>query len=441
MNKEEGICIALLSAILAICFFSPNYSECFKNFEFFNSDSWALDRQHFGWVGESDPDKNYKGPQRQLNEKNLQAGFPYYNTKKLKQSMENGTRDAGINDYTGPIVNGYQPSIIRPPDFTGHRKSTADGTACSWPCYSGSKNQEWCNEDDAINYYAMRPLVTPKNYNGWLTNLFNVIVTPGNSVVKLLDSKLVPKIFCSDTTTGERGPFSIEDEQQKLMKWLMERIAGGVNKIPQMKKNASWVNEEFHHTDVNMYAFEADDGKGSVYKVIFNLYNPLRSTSTLVEAVVISPNNRGYVLAKMDFVNKGEWDSTNMNLPEGMRGYNLPKANGDLVIDTNSPGLPNSTLLHWNYANTLNIQEFNEFGYYEHGKNLEIKGGVPDSLKSAISKYEGKMLLECGVPRFTGINSETDKVVRNNGIAQVVKNNPMLIYKKAEWGGPSPVYV
>jgi len=239
-------------------------------------------------------------------------------------------------------------------------------------------------------------------------------------------------MFCSDG-----NPFDNVGEKKRVMKWLMQKVAIGVDKIPQMKKNSSWGNEQFHYTDDQMYAFSTDNNKGSVYKIVFNLYNPLRSTSTMVEAVVISPADKGYVLAKMNFVNKGEWDTTNPNLPEAMKGYNLGRSNGDLVIDINSPNLPSSSLLKWNYGNTLNIQEFNEFGFYEDGKNVEISGGVPESLKAAISQHEGKMLLDCATTRFTGIGSESGEVVRVNGVPKLVKNNPSLIYTKT---GPMPVY-
>ena len=424
MEPQEGICIALITAILAICYFSPNYTECFGNI--FESVSTVENMQN----------QKFPGPQNELNQQSLQAGFPFYNQKALDAGMQNGTRDASIRNYDGSIANGYQPSIIRPNEYTGYKKHADDGTACSWPCYSGSKHQNWCNEENAIKYYAMRPLVTPKNYNELLMNLFNHIVVPGNTVSKILDSKLTPKMFCSDG-----NPFDDIDEKRKIMKWLMEKIAVGVNQIPKMKKNSSWGNEQFHHTDSEMYAFTTDNGKGSVFKLVFNLYNPLRSTSTMVETVVISPNDKGYVLAKMNFVNKGEWDTTNPNLPEAMRGYNLGKSNGDLVVDMNSPGLPNSSLLKWNYGNTLNIQEFNEFGFYENGKNVEISGGVPESLKAAIAKHNGHMLLGCATPGFTGVSSETDKVVRNNGVPKMVKNNPSLIYKKANFGGPTPLYI
>ena len=386
---QEGVCIALIAVILSICYFSPNYRDYFEN----------MMNDANTWVPLIPP-----GPGKELNVQSLQAGFPYYSKEQIKLSQENGTRDATIRNYDGSIANGYQPSIIRPPDSTAEKRKTVNGEPCSWPCYSGSKHEHWCDERNAIDYYAMRPLVTPRNYNGWLTNLFNQIVVPGDSVSKILDSKLSPKMFCDDGTL-----FNGENKKKEVMNWLMRRIADTVPKIPQMTKNSSWKNEEFHYTDDEMYAFTTDNGKGSVYKIIFNLYNPLRSTSTLVESVIISPDDKGYILAKMDFVNKGDWDASNPNLPDAMRGYNLPKPNGDLVMDIDNPALPNSTLMNWNYGNTLNQQEFNEFGFYQNGKNIKINGGVPESLKAAIASQEASpqkgFLLECGVMDYTGVQN------------------------------------
>lgn len=425
MEPQETICIALISAILVICYLSPNL-DCFNNVEF------------FGDLG-------------------LQGMFPFFNKEQIKSNESeainyktiqnfNGmpNNQSYLHNYDGSIVNGYQPSIIRPLNTTDYTHRGKDGELCSWPMYAGNGNkQKWCNEKNAIDYYAMRPLKTPTTYNGWLTNLFGVIVNPGNNVSNILDSKLVPKMFCWN---GEL--FDGEDEKKKVMKWLMRKVAEGVNKIPAMKKNSTWGNEEYHYTDDEMYAFTTDNNKGSVYKLIFNLYNPLRSTATLVEAVVINPSHQGvetdkYVLAKMDFVNKGEWNCTDTELPEGMQGYNLPKANGDAGIDVNSRGMPKETVMKWNYANTLNKQEFNEFGFYDPASNVNIKGGVPESLKQAISQHDNKMLLDPAQLAYSGL--QNGKPVKNTGRGQLVDPTKTLVYEakanSAKIGKPMVVNV
>jgi hypothetical protein len=82
----------------------------------------------------------------------------------------------------GSIVNGYQHSIIRPFDNVSVPRDITrgpfEGRECNWPCYAGSNFQEWCSEDNAINYFAMRPLVSPDTYNEWLVILFKTVTEP-----------------------------------------------------------------------------------------------------------------------------------------------------------------------------------------------------------------------------------------------------------------------
>lgn len=343
LDNQEKLCLSLLGAVLLIIYFSPNYVDYFENCS-----------QYV--------------PQ-----------IPAPNIQWLK-------------NQNNIIVNGYQPSIIRPLNLTDWSK----GSQCSWPMYSKDKNQSYCSEENAIKYYAMRPLVTPTTYNEWLKNMFSILANPGGEVNKLMNSKLIPTVGCGDA-------------KKDIMVWLMKKIAVAVDQIPAMKKNSTWGNEQFHYTDEEVYGFETSDGKSKVYKVIFNLYNPLRSTSTLVEVVVIKPfveyidpnypYKRGltggqykeYVIAKMDFVNKGEWNSTDTNLPPVMQGYNLPKANGDLLVNLNST--KETDIQEWNYMNTLNKQKFNSWGYYDKDNNVKIEAGVPDSLKNAIKKHNTELLL------------------------------------------------
>lgn len=434
MDTQEIMCIALLSSILVIAFMSPNYIDCFANTLF--EAGGVVNTTLVENFGSYYPIKD--GEQGTNANLGIQAGFPYYkppvpndvnyrNIQTFGDESPSAVYKSLLRNGDGSIVNGYQPSIIRPLDTTVFYKRNDKGEPCDWPLYAGNNDKQvWCNEKDAIDYYAMRPLKTATTYNEWLKQLFSIIVKPGNSVTNILDSKLIPKMYCWDGSF-----FDGTDEKKTVMKWLMQKIAEGVNKIPAMKKNSSWGNEQFHHTDGELYAFTTDNGKGSVYKLVFNLYNPLRSTSTLIEAVVINPTFEGretnkYTLIKMDFVNKGEWNSTDTELPNGMQGYNLPKANNDIPIDVNSRGLPQSTVMKWNYGNTLNKQEFNEFGFYDPNTNVQVKGGVPESLKKAIQAQDNQMLLPSADLRFTG--EAYGKVVENTGKSQLVNPSKLMVY-------------
>jgi hypothetical protein len=356
----------------------------------------------------------------------IQGAFPWMGP----QENPEGSRGNQIQTIKsdGVVLGGYTHSILRPFDTVHVPRNFSDGsrhkdTACNWPTYAASKYQKWCNEEDAINYYGMRPLVTPDTYNGWLTTMFNHLVNPGHEVSKLLNVELTPRVFCN-TTEDNYG-----SEETVVMKWLMQQIAMAVSVLPQMKKNGPWKYEQFHHTDVQFYAFSAGSAN-SVYKILFNLYNPLRSTATLVECVVINPQNSGnFVIAKMDFVNSGEWKGTNDNLPNGMMGFNLGTPKTSQAINLNTSGLPDGSNQDWNYGNVLQKQQFNELGFYEPGQNIQVKAGVPDSLKEKLKACSSTMLMTAETTKYSGLDSN-NKAVPINGMPHMVKSNPLLIYEK-----------
>lgn len=360
----------------------------------------------------------------------VQASFPWMPPE--DPSMR-GQRIQTIKS-DGVVLGGYTHSIIRPFDTVHVPKDFKDGRRCDWPTYAASKYQKWCNEEDAINYYGMRPLVTPDTYNGWLTKLFETLVNPGHEVSNLLNAELKPKVFC-DPSIDNYG-----SEQTVVMKWIMKKVAEAVAVIPQMKKNGPWKYEQFHHTDVQFYAFSAKVGgqESSVYRILFNLYNPLRSTATLVECVVLNPQNTGkYVIAKMDFVNSGCSKGTDEGV-DSYAGFNLGSPKAAQVINLNTSGLPSSSTQDWNYGNVLQKQKFNEFGFFEPGLNKDVHAGVPDTLKAKLRAMSNTMLMEAETPRYSGLDmsdlqsaptkGRSSKEVPINGMPHMVKNNPELIY-------------
>ena len=373
----------------------------------------------------------FAGPAQSFNYlAGIQGAFPWVGPH------ETGSRGNRIQTIKsdGVVLGGYTHSIIRPLNsvhvprsFSSEAQSAsslratteAQSASCNWPTYAASKYQKWCNEEDATNYYGMRPLVTPDTYNGWLTAMFNHLVNPGHEVSKLLNVDLVPRVFCNSTEDNYGS------EETVVMKWLMQQIAMAVSVLPQMKKNGPWKYEQFHHTDVQFYAFTAKES--AVYKIIFNLYNPLRSTATLIECVIINPPGGNFIIAKMDFVNSGEWKGTNENLPNGMMGFNLGTPKTAQAINLNTSGLPDGSNQDWNYGNVLQKQQFNELGFYEPGQNIQVKAGVPDSLRERLNACSSTMLMNAETTKYSGLDSN-NVPVRPNGMPHMVKSNPLLVY-------------
>ena len=171
MQQEEGIIIFLAIALLSICYLSPLTSEGFSNnpqgsigtlINSFNPGpsvrQWKTDTG----------DMLGPGPERSYNMGTM-SSFPF-----MEQSKISNNEVIQLVKPDGVILGGYLPQILRP--FDTVTAQSPGQKSCNFPCYSDIKHNKWCNEDNAINYYGMRPLISPKNYNKMLQKLFNVII-------------------------------------------------------------------------------------------------------------------------------------------------------------------------------------------------------------------------------------------------------------------------
>ena len=82
------------------------------------------------------------------------------------------------NQYGGPIGT-YRIPLIRPMDTVAVPHDIKRGSVeelCRWPVYAGSKFQQWCSEDNAMKFHAMRPIVNSDQYTENLSILFDTIV-------------------------------------------------------------------------------------------------------------------------------------------------------------------------------------------------------------------------------------------------------------------------
>ena len=278
MQKDQGIMLILVCAILIICYFTPLTTvDSFGNVKMFNPqgsykspdtfnpgpqvEDWRINRNLY------EP-----GTRQELNFPSLQTSFPF--NRFLPERYNDD--DIGLIKSDGVVVGGYMPQIIRPFDTVTADPSKESG--CNWPCYSDKKYQKWCSENNAINYHGMRPLVSPKQYNDNLRRLMKNILDkkgpfksgkgPNDDQYSMVDTA----VFCTES-------------QKALMAWLMQKIALEVTKMPEMQRNGPWKYEQFYDTDVQMYQYVNPDSS-TYFKIIFNLFNPLRSVSTMVYATI-----------------------------------------------------------------------------------------------------------------------------------------------------------
>jgi hypothetical protein len=454
--KDQGIMLILICTILIICYFAPLTTvDTFANIRKFNSQGSYVSLDTFN-PGSNVEDwrinKNLyePGTHESLNFPSLKSAFPY--NKFLPERYNDD--DIGLIKSDGIPLGTYMPQIIRP--FDSVTANPTSGSKCKWPCYSDKKFQQWCSEENAINYHAMRPLVSPGQYNNNLRKMFKAIIDkkgPFRSSGPQDDqySKVETTVFCTES-------------QQAMMAWLMQKIALQVTKMPEMQRNGPWKTERFYDTDVQMYQYVNPDGS-TYFKIIFNLFNPLRSVSTMVYATVYLINGDPS-LVDMDFINNQSMEDymAPQNGFGAITGHNTNTSfesvgGGMSIIEPEPLGFTNTpegqqmwgdfykkdpNNFDWNYANTLEVQKFNKEGFYSNvpGDNIKIEGGVPESLKKALRESSCKEanLMSCTTPNYVGITAPSAKSL-NDGKGSIdaefakldgsVKNvyaNPSLIY-------------
>lgn len=228
------------------------------------------------------------------------------------------------------------------------------------------KNEKYeVQNKNAEKYYGMRKIVSPNTYNEWLSELFTYLSNPNDDILKQFissDMQARNQYYSNDKYTSE---------EKYITKWLMQKIAAGVEKLDSMHQNGSWGNEQFYDTDVKFYPFRVlgTATESSVYKINFNLYNPLRSTSTFVECIIINPDNsNNYTIFTIDFINP--LGLKNYQTDSELDGYNLSTT---CSINVGLSPRSNYSPSNWYFNGTV-----------EKIDNVNIQAGVPESFKQKL---------------------------------------------------------
>lgn len=328
-----------------------------------------------------------------------------FNSQNNEKNYLNNTAPIRLYKQYGGVVGGYQHSLVRPMDTVMVPRDIKRGTGldqfvekCDWPNYAGSKFQQWCSEENAIKYHAMRPIVEIDEYNRMLRKLFDTVLLNSRNLIFVKEDDFLEN---KDNQTWA-AVFNTES-QNNIMNYIMLEVTKAVKVLPDMHKNGSWRVEQFYWTDALIYEVIY---KGRLYfKVLFNLYNPLRSTSTQVQVTLMTKikatNGRPFLdndikIIEFDFINK-EWNDG------GIEGHNTARAGRNYQINLETSPIPQNN--GWLFENTLLKQEFNKYGYYDNNSeyNLNIDVDLPTELKNKIRKFEStapEYLLPAGTVRL-----------------------------------------
>lgn len=309
---------------------------------------------------------------------------------------------------------------------------------CTWPCYSDRKHQEWCSEKTAVDYYAMRPIIQYQEYSNNLQKMFIGIIDhiPDNKLISKDSVAFEPKNNCEFKAT--------------IIEWLMGKIANQVANMPEMNRNGSWESERFYETDAYLYQYTNDNDV--YFKLIFNLYNPLRSTSTMCYAIIYkSSNNSELLLMDINMITREKMGDYHSGINAYRSNINTDIEELDILgfpdteqgrKDHDAYMINNPNEIEWNYVNTLPVQKFNKDGTYSNvpSENITINGGISDTLRELIKKSNCNTTdnMPCIVQGFTGVlaentmNTQKLKLAKVDGTVKDIHMNPRIVYRNVE---------
>ena len=344
-------------------------------------------KERFGNNGGEGEEKGGEIPPPYLMEQIKKEGNPFYKQLQTPGWPPNLSESEKVQAL-------YAPMITRPP-FYVHQPYIAPCEEGKNGLFSNSKFQIDCDPEVSAKYYANRPIINPDDYHQLLEFLFKNIAEP----------------FEMDTTTLVHSQmFSSGDDYSEIMKFVMNKINGGVSNLKPFVDYAkvdTWGGEQFAFLNEKIYSFTATDtaslpqqtqatlarygdlDEPTKYVLSFTLYNTRRSVSTDVIANILCPRKGENHLVSINFGTETPNDG-------GIRPYQWIENGG---INLNAQGIPDcNNEPQWIFGNTLENEFFNTKGFHDPNpsNNVIVEGGVPDSLNDVLNGCDQGFIMECG---------------------------------------------
>ena len=254
----------------------------------------------------------------------------------------------------------YTPVIARP--LIGFENQNT----CSFP-YTNVKPMSKYKEANSkvyVSQYGNRKILNPNNYLELVKQLFDDLSLKNVNVSNIPNNLLTEKNYMGDSSFITNH---INSEINKL-----------VNKETYLQNNGPWKNEYFSVSEPKIYYYEINNSskyfsnlpdKFNLFKIIYTLGNPLRSSYTSSLAFITEINDK-LEIQYTTFVNKFEEDNNNDKIkviPQEALEFSFI----DTLANNNFDQFGHST----DYSGLNYIEEPRE------GYNIEIKADIPKEFK------------------------------------------------------------
>lgn len=293
----------------------------------------------------------------------------------------------------------YTPSIVR------YLPCTKSQNNCPFP-YTNNKLNDTYNNNVYTYQYANRRLLSPHKYLDLVKHLLNDLSTKKLNVKNLPDKLLLDKNYNGDP--------------EYLTNFLNSKINKLITDKKYLQNNGPWKYEYFYVSNPTIYYYEINNSnnnekilshfpnKFNLFKIIYTLGNPLRSSYTSCLAFITQIDNK-LEIQYTGLVNDFE---------------KLPKDNLNVIP---------SEALDFSFIDTIANYKFDEFGNsnsysginyikeYREGKPVNIKADIPKEFKE--NNFNAQYL----PPLFgNGICKYPPTYKNENGITETVNNPPLF---------------
>lgn len=260
-------------------------------------------------------------------------------------------------DYFKTIqTENYSPIIYRNLPCSENKNN------CPFP-YTNNKLYKQSNEDVYTYQYANRKLLNPDQYLEMVKRLLNDLSTKEVNVSNIPEELLIEKFY--------------EGDQEPIINFMNGKINNLVKTKDYLQHNGSWKYEYFVVSSPTIYYFEVNNenkmfqnlpNKFNLFKIIYVLGNPLRSSYTSCLAFITKIDNK-LELQYTTFVNDFEKESKD-----------------------NLKVIPQEAL-EFSFIDTIANNEFDQFGHPNQysglnyiqepreGEKVNIKADIPKEFK------------------------------------------------------------
>ena len=257
------------------------------------------------------------------------------------------------------IAENYTPQIVR------YSPTVQSQNNCPYPLTEKNKNTFAPVNDKIQTYqYANRKILNPDDYLEMIKHLLNDLSSKNINVTNISDNDLIEKEYLGD--------------KKLIIDFINEKIRKLVNEKSYLQQNGNWKYEYFNVSDPKIYYYQVNNKLNTnlpstfnLFKIIYTLGNPLRSSYTSCLAFITDINNKldlQYSTLVNDIDNKSTSSKTNLDILEKEK-------------------------LNFSYIDTIADDDFDKFGnptdhsgldyiFERKGKKIEIKADIPQEFKN-----------------------------------------------------------